>query len=155
MSGLLLASDIEVVMFRALLDGLSREDAELRLPHPWSLAAVLRDVRARTGLPPRTVALGAVATGQIKRPSPDSFALDGEIDETAARVLRAWIAHTGPGLPDDSLKMKAVETARHLRRAHRRFGLALTASEITLTGAALAHKVISVGQWQDDWGWPR
>ncbi|MFB7836075.1 hypothetical protein [Streptomyces sp. NPDC056056] len=113
-----------------------------------SLSELLQRVRARHQMPLRCIALGAVATHQLARPTQESFHLYRKLDDRTVSALRAWIEHQGDGLPQVKPDITPVKLARILHDVHRAFDLDPAGSEITLVGAALAHDLLGVEQWE-------
>ncbi|MFF8264295.1 hypothetical protein [Streptomyces virginiae] len=148
MSEMLLVGHIEEAVFQALLGPTPRDDVEAFLPRADSLSELLQRVRARHLLPLRCIALGAVATHQLERPKPEAFHLYRQLDERTIKALRVWVEHTGYGLPHVKHDITPVKLAGILHDVHRAFDLTPAGSEITLVGAALAHGLISVEQWE-------
>ncbi|MFD4241859.1 hypothetical protein ACFWP3_09705 [Streptomyces sp. NPDC058525] len=148
MSEMLLVGHVEEEVFQALLGATPRDEVETFVPRADSLSELLQRVRARHLMPLRCIALGAVATHQLERPALEAFHLYRQLDERTIKALRVWVEHTGYALPAVKPDITPVKLAGILHDVHRAFALDPAGSEITLVGAALAHGLVGVAQWE-------
>ncbi|MFE4304723.1 hypothetical protein ACFRR6_01395 [Streptomyces sp. NPDC056891] len=148
MSDFLLNGVTEESVFQALLGATPRDEVEDLVSRMDSLNELLQRVRARHQMPLRCIALGAVATHQLARPTQESFHLYRKLDDRTLNALRAWIEHQGDGLPQVKPDITPVKLAKILHDVHRAFDLDPAGSEITLVGAALAYDLVGVEQWE-------